>query len=114
MSLRTPQDEDAVLVYVTVPSEAEAERLGKEVVRRRLAACANIVPAIRSIYWWDGAMVDDAEALLLLKTRATLTAQLRETIVALHPYEVPAISTIPLLHVHEPYLQWLLHETQDS
>lgn len=108
----TEPSDRAVLVYVTVPGRDEALRIGQDVVEKRLAACANIVPAISSIYWWDGQVQHDDEALLLLKSRAALWEQLRSAIVALHPYEVPAISTIPLENVHDPYLKWLIGETK--
>lgn len=103
--------DDAILVYVTVPHEQEAIRIGTMVVKERLAACANIVPAIRSIYWWDGEGQEEGEALLLLKSRRELWDTLRAKITELHPYEVPAISLVPLERVHEPYLKWLLAET---
>lgn len=104
--------DEAILVYVTVPNEEEAARIGTEVVKQRLAACANIVPAIRAIYWWDGEVQEDGEALLLLKSRRELWGTLRSTIKSLHSYEVPAISLIPLERVDEPYLKWLLDETR--
>lgn len=102
---------EAALVYVTVPNAAEAQRIGRAVVSERLAACANIVPQLTSIYWWEGELQEDGESLLLLKTRAALFERLRERIAQLHPYEVPAISMIPLSAVHEPYLTWLIEET---
>lgn len=109
-----PQDVQAVLVYVTVSEQAEAVRIGREVVSQRLAACANIVPKIASVYWWNGELQEDDEALLILKSRAELAAELSSVIAAIHPYDVPAISVIPLSHVHPPYYEWLLEQTAET
>lgn len=108
------QDDDAVLVYVAVANQADAMRISREVVSQRLAACANIIPNITSVYWWDGALQEDGETLVLLKTRAILAERLRTAIASLHSYEVPAISVVPLALVHPPYLTWLRQQTQDT
>lgn len=101
----------ATLVYVTVPNVEVGRRIARAVVEQRLAACANLVPQIESFYWWDGKVQEDAEALVLFKTRSELVSRLTEAVVELHPYEVPAVSALPLSRVHEPYLQWLVSET---
>jgi len=103
---------DFVLVYVTTPDETEAARIGRAVVERRLAACANIIPLIRSVYRWEGKMVEDGEALLLLKTRAAVLEQLMAAVRELHSYSVPCITAVPLAGGNPAYLDWVAAETE--
>lgn len=107
------EDSPAVLVYVTVPDYRTGMEIGRAMVNQRLAACANFIPMIHSIYWWDGSVQDDQEALLFLKTRPELAKELVDAVAEEHPYEVPAISVLPLTHVHDPYLKWLVDETSE-
>jgi periplasmic divalent cation tolerance protein len=99
------------VVLVTVPSEAEGERIGRTLVGERLAACVNIVPGLRSIYRWQGAVETAGEALLVIKTRAARLDALATRIVALHPYSVPEILSLPVEAGLEAYLGWIGAET---
>ena len=100
-------DAAALIVLSTFPDADTAARVARTLVEERLAACANLVPTIRSIYRWQGAISDDAEALAVIKTTADRYAQLAARIAALHPYEVPEIIALPLADGHPPYLAWL-------
>lgn len=102
---------DALLVLTTLPNSDVAADLGKTVVNERLAACASLVPALRSIYKWQGGIQDENEVLVLFKTRQTLFEALKQRILELHPYEVPEILAIPVEQAHQPYLDWLTRET---
>lgn len=99
------------LVYVTARDRAEAEALARRAVETRLAACANIVGEIRSFYWWDGAVQDDSECALVLKTRKDLFERLKDEIVAAHSYECPCVVALPLVAGSAPYLAWLGEQT---
>lgn len=101
-------ENEAVLIYVTVPDIDSGKRIAKEVVEHGLAACANLIPKIYSIYRWDGEVQEDNETLVFLKTGRDRADALIEAIAEAHPYEVPAISEIRLDNVHDPYLAWLL------
>jgi periplasmic divalent cation tolerance protein len=101
---------DFIVVYVTCP-EDRAGSLGGALVERRLAACVNIVPTVRSLYTWKGEVCDDAESLLVIKTRATLFERLRETVVELHPYDVPEVIALPITAGHPAYLRWVEEST---
>ncbi len=96
------------LVYVPCPSHETANALGRSALHARLAACANILPGMRSLYWWDGEVQDDAEALLLLKTDASLVPALEAHLLEHHPYEVPCVAVVPFGHVNAGYAEWLL------
>lgn len=105
-------DLDACVILVTAPDEAVAERITRALVEERLAACGNIVPRIRSIYRWDGAIQQDDEVLIILKTERARAESLRERVVALHPYDVPEVLVLPIVGGHAPYLEWVARSTR--
>ena len=80
---------------------------------RRLAACVNIIPGLRSIYRWEGEICDDGESLLVIKTRAESVADLTEALLELHPYDTPEVIALPIEEGagNPAYLQWLLDES---
>jgi len=104
--------ERAVLVYTTFPSVVEAEKAGREIVERRLAACVNILPGMISHYWWEGKIERGEEAVMIVKTRASFADRVRQAVKALHPYTTPAILVIAVEMVEDTYLRWLLQETE--
>lgn len=103
---------DAILVLVTAPSADKAAELARTLVEEQLAACGNILPGLRSIYRWEGKVQDDAEALILFKTRAALFDALRSRLVSLHPYQVPEVLRVDIADGHAPYLAWILDNTR--
>jgi periplasmic divalent cation tolerance protein len=105
-------DATYLVVLVTCPPD-RAPELARSLVEARLAACVNILPAVRSLYAWKGEVCDDAEALLVVKTRASLFEALRAAILAGHPYEVPEIIALPVVAGHQPYLDWLEGSTRN-
>ena len=104
--------ERAVFVYTTYPSVVEAEKAGRAIVERRLAACVNILPGMISHYWWQGALERGEEAVMIFKTRANLAEAVRAAVKETHPYSTPAILTIPLESVDEGYRAWMWAETE--
>jgi periplasmic divalent cation tolerance protein len=104
-------EEPIVLVYVPCPDLDTAKSLGKRLVEARHAACVNILPEMISCYHWQGKVEDDRESVLIVKTRRDKLAIVRAVLEEHHPYDVPAILTIPLEHVNAPYREWLLKET---
>jgi periplasmic divalent cation tolerance protein len=101
---------EAVQVQTTTESEDDARRIGRAAVEGRLAACAQLV-RIRSIYRWEGEVVEAGEWLCLLKTRRELYAQLEELIRSLHPYEEPEIVAVPITDGSRGYLDWIADST---
>ena len=101
-----------VWVYVTASSRDEALDIGRTVVRERLAACANVIDGLTSVYWWEGAVQEDPETALVLKTRAdrleALTARVRE----LHSYTCPCVVALPVLGGNPDFLAWIREETR--
>jgi periplasmic divalent cation tolerance protein len=102
---------DALVVLVTAPSPDQAAEIARALVEERLAACGNVVPAIRSIYRWEGKVHDDAEALLVLKTTRGRFEALRDRVLALHPYDVPEVLALPVEAGNAAYLAWIAAET---
>ncbi len=98
---------DTLVVLVTVPSADEAARIARTVVEEKLAACGNVVPGVRSIYRWEGKVCDEQEALLVLKAPAKRFPELRDRVVALHPYQVPEVIRVDVAAAHLPYLEWV-------
>ena len=103
--------EHAVLVYTTFPSLVEAERAGRAVVERRLAACVNILPGMVSHYWWQGKIERGEEVVMILKTRASLAGAVAVAVRELHSYDTPAIVTVPVEGGDAAYLDWIAAET---
>ena len=100
-----------LVVYCTCPDQATAERIAEAVVVERLAACANIVPGLISIYRWQGQVRRDSELLLILKTREVVYSLLETRIRDLHPYEVPEVVALPVQVGAAEYLDWLADNT---
>lgn len=101
----------ARVVLVTAPDMVTAERLAERLVDERLAACANIIPGIVSIYRWDEQVQRDDEILIVLKTEQARIEEVRERVVTLHPYDVPEVVVLPIMDGHAPYLEWLTRST---
>src|ERR1700676_4641696 len=106
--------ERAVLVYTTYPSVVEAEKAGQAIVEQRLPACANILPRVVSHYWWQGTIERGEEAVMLIKTRASLAESVRQAVREAHSYATPAILVLPIESVDAPYLAWIMAETRDA
>jgi periplasmic divalent cation tolerance protein len=107
-------NERVVFVYTTHPSVVEAERIGRELVEKRLCACVNILPGMVSLYWWQGAIERGEEAVMIIKTRAALAEPVRVAVRQLHSYSTPAILVLPIESVDPDYRQWLLAESKQS
>ncbi len=99
------------IVFVTCPSEGDAERISKALLERRLAACVSAIPGVRSLYLWRGSVESASETLLLIKTRANLVGELMEEVRRIHPYEVPEIVAVQISGGFKGYLDWIDDET---
>ena len=95
---------DFQLVYITTSSRAEAQKIGRKLVEQRLAACANIIDNMNSIYWWDNEIQEDQETILILKTKASLVESLVDTVKSLHSYDVPCVVTFPIIKGNKEFL----------
>jgi periplasmic divalent cation tolerance protein len=102
---------DYIVVFVTAPAE-EALQMARTLVEERLVACVNIVPGLRSIYWWQGKVEDEPEVLCIMKTQTSLFEALRDRVRELHSYEVEEIIAVPIVAGNPPYLDWIKENTR--
>jgi periplasmic divalent cation tolerance protein len=96
-----------VSVYAIFASAEEAERIGRAVIEERLAACINILPGVRSIYRWQGAIETADEVAAILKTTKSSADALIARIAALHSYDVPCIVAWPIDQALASYADWI-------
>jgi periplasmic divalent cation tolerance protein len=101
------------MVYVTCRNRAEAQRLARLALEKRLAGCANIFP-VTSLYWWKGAIAGSREAAIILKTRASLVRPLIAELKKAHSYEVPCIDVLPIVDMNPDCAAWLASGTGRS
>jgi periplasmic divalent cation tolerance protein len=104
-----------IIVLVTVPSQEIGRQIALSLLEKKLAGCVNILPGVQSLYIWQGKLCDEQEVLLIIKSRMALFAsELVPAIQAIHPYEVPEIIALPLVHGSQDYLAWLSEMTHSK
>lgn len=96
-----------IVCLVTINDRDRAAQIAHTLVEKKLVACVNIVPEIRSIYSWQGDICDETEMLLIMKTRSDIFAELEHTVKNLHPYEVPEIIALDIQEGLADYLRWI-------
>ena len=112
--MNTREASQTLVVLTTLADAAGARALVRALVESRLAACGTVIPGAVSTYWWDGAVAEEAEVLVLLKTRRERWAALRDALVSAHPYDVPEVLALPVTAGHEPYLDWIARQTEED
>ncbi len=100
------------LVYMTAADTDEAERIGRVLVERRLAACVNILAPVRSLYWWDGAVRNEQETAFVAKTAEDRLDALITAVQETHGYDVPCIVALPLEGGSVEFLDWIVDTTR--
>jgi periplasmic divalent cation tolerance protein len=103
---------DARIVLTTAGSSEEAEKIAGAIVERRLAACVNIIPQIRSVYRWHNAVEKATEWLLVIKTRSGAFEQVRDAIKELHSYELPECIMLEVGEGSKGYLDWIAENVE--
>ncbi len=101
------------MVYITTPDKPTAKNLGHKILQKRLAACANIVDGMESMYWWEGKITEDKECILLVKTHYSNMKQLTKLVEKYHPYDCPCIISYTITEDEgsEGYRNWLFKES---
>jgi periplasmic divalent cation tolerance protein len=102
------------VALVTAPDDETAEDLGRAVVEEGLAACANVLRGITSVYRWRGEVRCDPEALIILKTTDARAGELTRRVADLHPYDVPEVLILEAKGGYTPYLDWVREETRSG
>ena len=103
---------DFIVVFVTCGSEEEALKIARALVEEKLAACANMISPLRSIYRWEGKTWDEKEWLLIIKTQQSTFEDLAKRVKTLHSYSVPEIIALPIVEGSPAYLTWIEENTK--
>jgi periplasmic divalent cation tolerance protein len=107
-----PATSHALLVLTNLPDHDVARAIARQLVENQLAACVNIMPAVQSIYQWQGQLEEAAEVSLLIKTTTEQYGDLESLILSMHPYDVPEVIGIPVTEGLPAYLAWLEREVR--
>ncbi len=99
------------LIYITAASAEEAAKIGRMLVEERLAACANLLGRIGSIYWWEGKLQEEEEASLIVKTTEALVERVVERVKQVHSYSCPCVVALPIVGGNTDFLDWIESET---
>lgn len=95
------------MIYVTASSLGEAESIGRSLCEKRLAACVNIIPHVRSLFWWEGRLCTENEVALIAKTRSELVPQIIEETKRIHSYQVPVILEFEVKAGNSDFFKWV-------
>ncbi len=102
------------LVYITVKDRNEAKTIGRSLVESRLVACVNILDGMESLYWWNGAVVEDRETVMIAKTLTDRTPEVIRRVKELHSYECPCIVALPIEVGNPDYCRWIEKNVSDQ
>lgn len=100
------------IVYITAGSRVEAETLGETLVKERLAACANIIDNMTSIFRWENKLDSGDETVLIVKTKESLVAELTDRVVSMHSYDCPCVLAFPAAGGNPEFIKWIHDETK--
>ena len=101
-----------VLILTTLPADADVVAFAKALVEERLAACVNLLPAMESVYRWEGRVERESERQVIIKTTRERTETLWERVRELHPYEVPEFVVLAIVDGNDAYLRWIADSTR--
>ncbi len=102
---------DPVILYITVPNREEGISIGRALVDENLAACANVIDGLTSIFRWEGAVQEDGEALLIAKTERELVDAASDLVKMEHSYDCPCVVAIPIVGGNQQFIDWIAAET---
>ena len=102
-----------VVILITTNMDEEAQEIANRLLTQRKAACVNIIPKVRSLFWWKGELDSADEAVLIVKTKASLVDEIVSLVREAHSYEVPEVIALPLIGGNPDYLNWMSDELGD-
>jgi periplasmic divalent cation tolerance protein len=102
-----------VVILITASIDEEAERIANRLLTQRKAACVNIIPKVRSLFWWKGELDSADEVVLIVKSKASLVDEIVSLVKEAHSYEVPEVIALPLIGGNPDYLNWMSDELGD-
>ncbi|TCS61229.1 divalent-cation tolerance protein CutA [Varunaivibrio sulfuroxidans] len=110
-TFENPTSTQAVMVYLTTPDRETAEAIARDLIDQRLAACANLIEDMTSIFFWEGEVRHDRECIVILKTQYRVMSDLVAAVKALHPYECPCIVSVPIVGGAADFIHWIKTQT---
>ncbi len=96
-----------IIIFVTAKDKKEATKIANGLLKAKLIACANIIPGVQSLFWWQGKIDRGSEVLLILKTKKSLFKKVEAQVKVLHSYTTPEIIALPIAAGSEAYLKWV-------
>lgn len=102
------------LIYITASGREEAILLARELLGKKLVACANVIDNVHSYYWWNGEIDENRESVIIVKTMSTHVEKVIEVVKAEHSYECPAIIAVPIISGNEDYIEWMKKQITDE
>lgn len=109
------EQDQPIVILITAPSSAVAQQIAQALLEHHLAACVNLIPAVQSLYHWEGQLQKDEEVLMLVKSRSALfQSRIISLVRQYHPYQLPELIVLPIVDGFPPYLEWLLREAQKN
>lgn len=96
-----------IVVFITAPSREEADKVSRELLNKKLAACVNIVAGMDSLFWWKAKIDRAREVLLIVKSKKSKLGKIIKTVKSNHSYDVPEIIALPVIGGYKPYLDWV-------
>ena len=100
-----------IVVFITVKEPEEAQKIAKALIKRRQAACVNIIPEVSSHFWWKDKLDSAKESLLIAKSKESLLPEIIKSVRKIHSYSIPEIIALPIVGGSRDYLEWLDSET---
>jgi periplasmic divalent cation tolerance protein len=103
-----------IVIFIAVPNKKEADKIARQLIENRLAACVNIIDKIESVFRWEGRVDRAKEVLLVIKSKKSKLTNIIKLVKSMHSYEVPEIIALPLIGGYKPYLNWLDESVRKS
>ena len=108
------ENRENVVIFITAGTDEEAHRIANMLLNQRKVACVNILPKVRSLFWWQDKLDSAQESLLIVKTRVSLLNEIVSLVREIHSYDVPEVIALPIIGGNPDYLEWIGKEVRQS
>lgn len=108
------ENRENVVIFITTGTDEEAHRIANMLLNQRKVACVNILPKVRSLFWWQDKLDSAQESLLIIKTKASLLDEVVMLVKEIHSYDVPEVIALPIIGGNPDYLEWIGKEVRQS
>ncbi|MBA7626227.1 Divalent-cation tolerance protein CutA [subsurface metagenome] len=103
-----------IVLFITAANDEEAQQISRVLLEQKKAACVNIIPKVKSLFWWEGKIDSEQENLLIVKTKASLLPEIIKLVKQVHSYTVPEIIALPIVGGNQDYLDWIEKSVEGS